>query len=127
MGRILIWGAILAAAAVHGAAAQSQPQDFVSFVADGAGHWAWQWKPAAENARSVALQRCARPTCAEVFTVRARCIAYAEDRSGPYRYGAAYGASHEEANAIAIGKCGEKRCRLIRSHCQGEDPASAVR
>ncbi len=120
----LLIGVIVAGAISSGIGARAQnEQDWVSVALDHNGRWAWQFDPNRDAAERRALNRCGS-ACESVFTERARCVAYAESRSGGYHYSATHGSSHEEANTEALTNCARvapaNTCRLVKSHCQGE-------
>ena len=124
--RYIVAAAVILFLAAVGAAAWYwlwRAEDWVSFAADQAGHWAWQFDPRPEIARRVALERCG-PGCGTTFTVRARCIAYAESKANGYAYGTAHGSSHDEVKSIAIGRCSAGApagtCYIVKDHCEGE-------
>ena len=113
----------LACALIGGPGAQAAPQDWVSVAVDQAGHWSWQFDSNPEAAISGAINRCAA-RCKTAFTVRARCIAYAESRVTGYWFGAGHGEGHGDARFMALERCKgsapAQTCRVIKEQCEGE-------
>lgn len=80
--------------AVYGALAYEQASGSVGWATD---------RPSSREARTEALSQCARDGCVVVTTVSRECAALA---TGPKKFATQKGATRQEAETKALGRCG---------------------
>ena len=80
--------------ALHGAIAYERASGSVGWATD---------RSSSREARTAALNQCARDACVVVVTVTRECAALA---TGPKKFAAQKGATQKEAETKALGRCG---------------------
>ncbi|MGH6815948.1 MAG: DUF4189 domain-containing protein [Hyphomicrobiaceae bacterium] len=115
--------ALTFAAAIWQSPVQAQELTWGAIAVDGKGSWGWAHggnnKAGAAN---TAVSGCGAPGCRAVMVVRAKCIAFADSRSGGYWYGHAFGPTNGAVTNAARSFCHEAgapsgSCRIRHVTC----------